>query len=86
MTSAVAIPWMTIAHQWFDKITTELFTSDDVIAGCGLPTGSIAQHRNNAVGGFIIGLRKAGLIVPVGYKQSDRKESHRHILRVWAKA
>lgn len=60
-----------------------LFTSEDVLEAVGLPRGGISQHRNNAVGGLMGGLAKAGLIRRAGYVQSRRPTSHAHVLTAW---
>jgi hypothetical protein len=85
LTSQVAIPCLAQAHAWLMQ-RLEPFTCDDIVAAIGLPFGGVGQHRNNAVGAFIVSLSRSKAIVAIGYKPSDRKECHRHVNRVWARA
>jgi len=59
------------------------FTSEDVVDTVGLPRRDVGQHRNNAVGGLMAGLAKAGLIRRAGYVQSRRPTSHGHVVTAW---
>ena len=59
------------------------FTSEDVLAITGLPSGEVGQHKNNASGAIMNKAARAGIIRKVGYDTAKRKESHGAVLRVW---
>lgn len=59
------------------------FTSEDVLAITGLPSGGVGQHKNNASGAIMNKAARAGIIRKVGYDTAKRKESHGAVLRVW---
>lgn len=59
------------------------FTSEDVLAITGLPSGEIGQHKNNASGAIINKAARAGWIRKVGYGKAKRKESHGAVLAIW---
>jgi hypothetical protein len=59
------------------------FTSEDVIAIAGLPSGEVGQHKNNASGAIMNKAARAGWIRKVGYTTAKRKQSHGAVLAVW---
>jgi hypothetical protein len=59
------------------------FTSEDVLAMTGLPSGQVGQHKNNASGAIMNKAARAGWIRKVGYCTAKRKESHGAILAIW---
>jgi hypothetical protein len=59
------------------------FTSEDVLAITGLPSGTVGQHKNNASGAIMNKAARAGWIRKVGYTTAKRKESHGAVLAVW---
>lgn len=63
--------------------TGQEFTSEDVTAVVGLPSGGVAQHRNNAVGALMGGMARRGFIVRTRYAQSTRPVSHAAVLAHW---
>lgn len=64
-----------------------LFTSEDVLAEVGLPTGKVKMHGNNAVGAMMGGLAKQGLMYKSGRTtKSRRRVSHATEVPVWVRA
>jgi hypothetical protein len=59
------------------------FTSEDVLAITGLPSGDIGQHKNNASGAIMNKAARAGIIRKVGYGTAKRKASHGAVLAIW---
>lgn len=59
------------------------FTSEDLTAALGLPTGEVGQHRNNATGAVMRTAARQGLIRRIGYVESVRKRSHAAVLSRW---
>ena len=60
------------------------FTSEDVIAHVGLPTGKINLHRNNAVGAMMNAAAKRKIIRKTGrHVPSKRTASHGAELTEW---
>ena len=59
------------------------FTSEDVIARAGLPTGNTRTNANNAVGAVMSAAARRGLIRKTGYTQSSRPSSHGAIIALW---
>ena len=59
------------------------FTSEDVLAMTGLPSGQVGQHKNNASGAIMNKAARAGWIRKVGYGTAKRKESHGAVLAIW---
>lgn len=51
------------------------FTSEDVVAGVGLPAGGVSKDRNNAVGAMMNGLARAHTIRKTGRRVLSRRES-----------
>lgn len=52
--------------------TRKPFTSEDVTAEVGLPRGSVASNRNNAVGAMMNALAKSQVIVKTGRHVKSR--------------
>ena len=59
------------------------FTSEDVLALTGLPSGDVGMNKNNASGAVMNKASRAGIIRKVGYAPSKRKASHGSIHAVW---
>ena len=59
------------------------FTSEDVLAITGLPSGGVGINKNNASGAIMNKAARAGIIRKVGYATAKRKESHGSIHAVW---
>lgn len=59
------------------------FTSEDVLAITGLPSGEVGMNKNNASGAIMNKAARAGIIRKVGYTTSKRKESHGSVHAVW---
>jgi hypothetical protein len=59
------------------------FTSEDVLALTGLPSGGVGMNKNNASGAVMNKAAKAGIIRKVGYATAKRKESHGSVHAVW---
>ena len=59
------------------------FTSEDVLAMTGLPSGEVGQHKNNASGAIMNKASGAGWSRKVGYGKAKRKESHGAVLAIW---
>jgi hypothetical protein len=63
------------------------FTSEDIVAIAGLPSGRVAANANNAVGAMMTALAKAGVIRKTSARvPSRRKSSHGAELVVWQRA
>ncbi len=61
------------------------FTSEDVVAVVGLPSGEIGKDANNAVGAMMTSLAKQGVIRKTGRRvQSKRPSSHGAELTEWS--
>lgn len=76
--------WSQRAMAWItDQPGGSRFTSEDLTAALGLPSGDVGQHRNNATGAVMRAAARAGLIVRVGYVESVRKRSHAAVLSRW---
>lgn len=62
----------------------EPFTSEDVVALVGLPTGGVGSNRNNAVGAMMNGLAQRKIIRKTGSRtKSKRATSHSAELVLW---
>lgn len=59
------------------------FTSEDLTDVVGLPTGTTATNRNNAVGAIINAYAKTGMIMRVGDRPARNRSSHGHRIAVW---
>jgi hypothetical protein len=59
------------------------FTSEDVLAITGLPSGDVGMNKNNASGAIMNKAARAGWIRKVGYGKAKRKESHGAVLAIW---
>jgi hypothetical protein len=59
------------------------FTSEDVLAMTGLPSGGVGINKNNASGAIMNKAARAGIIRKVGYATAKRKESHGSVQAVW---
>lgn len=65
----------------------EVFTSEDVLAVVGLPTGKVGMNANNAVGALMNGAAKRGVIAKTGRRVTSlRPHSHGAELHEWTKA
>ncbi len=64
-------------------VTRKEFTSEEVTAEVGLPTGSVSMNKNNAVGALISECARRGWITPVGYRPAKRRSQHAATLRTW---
>lgn len=64
-------------------LTGRPFTADDLTAIVGLPTGQVAEKRNNAVGALFSKMARTGLIARIGYTTSSRKSGHATTIGVW---
>jgi hypothetical protein len=62
------------------------FTSEDVLAMTGLPSGGVGINKNNASGAIMNKAARAGIIRKVGYATAKRKESHGSVQAVWVGA
>jgi hypothetical protein len=62
------------------------FTSEDVLAITGLPSGEVGQHKNNASGAIMNKAARAGIIRKVGYGTAKRKASHGAVIAIWVGA
>jgi hypothetical protein len=80
-------------HSWKDRYELTIhrlagtgvpFTSEDVTAHVGLPTGAIRKDRNNAVGALINAAARAGVIRKTGRRVASRRpSSHGAELSEW---
>ena len=62
----------------------EPFTSEDVVALVGLPTGGVGSNRNNAVGAMMNGMAQRKIIRKTGSRtKSKRATSHSAELVLW---
>ena len=78
--------WHALAVNWVrNQPHGVTFTSEDMLAAIGLPSGGIGQHKNNAVGAAMAAISKTGLIQHQGYEKSKRKVSHSAVLSRWRK-
>lgn len=59
------------------------FTSEDVLALTGLPSGDVGMNKNNASGAIMNKAARVGIIHKVGYATAKRKESHGSVQAVW---
>lgn len=59
------------------------FTSEDLTDIVGLPTGTTATNRNNAVGAIINAYAKTKMINRVGDRPARNRSSHGHRIAVW---
>lgn len=85
LSSAIALPWSVLAQQWLAG-RDHRFTSEDLVAAIGLPSGAVGANRNNAVGALIRTWSRRHQIMRVGYQPSLRVESHGALLSVWERA
>lgn len=84
---------LTKHHEWqneFRQAVTDLaslgepFTSEDVVALVGLPTGGVGVNRNNSVGAMMNGMAKRRIIRNSGMRaKSKRRTSHSAELVLW---
>lgn len=82
--AAAAPTWAEAAMDWIRaQPDGARFTSEDLTAAIGLPTGTIGQHRNNATGAIMAAAHRAGLVRRVGYVESVRRSSHAAVLSRW---
>lgn len=61
----------------------ERFTSEDVVARIGLPTGDAGANRNNAVGAVFAAASRRGWITRVDYVKAKRAALHAAVVAVW---
>lgn len=67
-----------------DLIATKRpFTSEDVTAAAGLPSGRVETNRNNAVGALIAQAHREGLTYSAGHQPSRNPRSNGAMLTVW---
>lgn len=59
------------------------FTSEDVIAEVGLPSGAVQTNGNNAVGAIMSAAAREGIIRPVARVKTQRATSHAHSIIQW---
>lgn len=79
---SAALPWALAAERWLLR-RRERFTSEEIVAAIGLPSGKVGKDPNNAVGALISDWSRRGAIRTVGYAASKRASSHGALLRVW---
>jgi hypothetical protein len=77
--------WRLAAGRWLQTLPRgHQFTSEDLVAACGLPRGAIGTNQNNAVGALISGYARRGVIRDTGrWIKSQRASSHAAKLTVW---
>lgn len=85
LSTPAAIPWSVLAQQWL-AARVEPFTSEDLVAAIGLPSGAVGANRNNAVGALFRTWSQRKQIARVGYQPSSRVESHGALLSIWQHA
>lgn len=83
------------ANEWVEIATAALlhlgragrpFSSDDLIALVGLPsgtTGSFGAHENNAVGALFRKYSKNGFLVQCGNVATTRSTSNGRMIQLW---
>lgn len=82
-----AADWKWKADTWFrTKHQGIKFSSEDVTDAVGLPGGGHGMNRNNAVGAWINGLAKAGLIIRDEPVASRNERSNGATIWLWKKA
>lgn len=60
------------------------FTSEDVTAIVGLPSGGVATNANNGLGSLMTGAARRGVIVKLSERvPANREESHSREIAVW---
>lgn len=59
------------------------FTSEDVTAKVGQPTGPNGEAKPNAVGARFSAAAKAGVIVRVGFTKATRANQHATMISLW---
>jgi hypothetical protein len=81
--------WTTAARRAIKWLAAQgkPFTSEDVTARTGLPSGATGTNRNNAVGALMTSAAKAGLIAKTGTRvPSQRPSSHGAEIAQWVGA
>lgn len=79
----------TWTKQWWATLgalaaTGQPFTSEDIIAKIGLPTGDVGMNRNNAVGAMMTAASTRKIIRKTGtYVVAKRPSSHGAVLAQW---
>lgn len=83
---SLASDWRYKANAWFTALSKgATFTSEDLTAGVGLPSGSEGMNRNNAVGAYLQSLSRSNRIVKVDITNSKAPRSHGATIIVWKK-
>mgnify|MGYP000878155413 CR=1 FL=1 len=79
------VSWKEMAELWvLSADRGRQFTSEDIVADIGLPTGDVAQNRNSAVGAFLSRMARVGWIRDTGrWVKSKRRELHAAKITVW---
>ena len=83
---SLASDWRYKAEAWFTALSKgATFTSEDLTAWVGLPSGSEGMNRNNAVGSYLQSLSRSKRIVKVDFTNSKAPRSHGATIIVWKK-
>lgn len=76
--------WHGRARAYVKSLTRgTLITSEDVTDVIGLPTGTVARNRNNAVGALMQSLARKHLLSKQGYTQSRNPQAHGAVIALW---
>jgi hypothetical protein len=84
-----------VVQDWKDRFRSAVegfepgrrFTSEDVLALVGLPSGEVGMNANNAVGAMMNGLARRRLIVKTGARVlSRRSSSHGAEILLWERS
>lgn len=77
--------WQDKVKAWTWRLSAGTrFTSEDVTAEFGLPTGEVKTNKNNAVGAIMNAIATKGVIQNTGdYVKSSRPSSHSAVIAVW---
>ena len=83
---SLASDWRYKADVWFDSLPIgATFTSEDLTAAVGLPSGTEGMNRNNAVGAYLQSLSRKRRIKKVDMVASRAPRSHGATIMLWKK-
>lgn len=86
LNAAAAAEWRENAWRAIVRLAAsgQPFTSEAVVAAIGLPSGTVASNRNNAVGAIMNAAARAGFIRKTGRRVlAHRRPSHARELAEW---
>lgn len=87
LSSDAGSEWAERARVWVWNLSLDVrFTSEDIVEAIGLPRGDVGSNQNNAVGGTMNAIARAGLARSTGeYVKSKRPSSHSAVIALWVR-